>query len=270
MKTTIVLRSLACLLPLACNAESDDDPGRDESLLEAPEFPPGTESILASEHVTQTTGVARYVLFQDEGSQRVVAFDADGNTIGESLAERRADGGLVVTYFSDGAIVTMEHDEPGLDADGNTIYQLAIDGQMVVLRDTGDGPVIEGELQLAHPEVLELWGVLDQDLVAHVSQWRTSSCTSCLVQATACTAASGACAAACLNPATSWAACIGCSAGVTTCWNGYYNNCENACVSSGNGNGNGSGGNSFVQGAGCWSSVDCPYSWQICLGGVCS
>lgn len=256
-----VLCTLLSLLPLACVEEDTSTPAS-EALDEAPEPPEGAEAIRASDEVTRATGVVRYVVFTDDHVQRIVAFDADGNVVGESAAERRADGGLILTYTTEDDVITIEHDEPTLDEQGDTVYRLAIDGQLVLMRETADGPVIEGELQIASPEVLESWRLWDQDLAEHIAQWRTWSCTSCQIQAAACGAASAACAVACFNPATSWAACVGCTAGVTTCWNGYYNNCSGAC----SGGGGGGGGSGL---GGCVSSFECPDPWQSCINGYC-
>ena len=260
MTKNTVLCTLFSLLPLAC-VENDDPTLASEALDQAPEPPDGTEAIRASEDVTRATGVVRYLVSTDDHVQRIVAFDADGNVVGESAAERRADGGMALTYMTEDDVIMIEHDEPTLDGDGNNVYRLAIDGQVVTLRETPDGPVIEGELQLADSDVLDHWRLWDQDLVDHIAQWRTWSCTSCNIQLASCTAGSVACTAACLNPATAWYACVGCAAGVTTCWNGYYNNCGG--VSCGGGGGSGGGGYH------CLNSFDCG-AWEMCLGGYCS
>jgi hypothetical protein len=267
MTKNTVLCTFISLLPLAC-VEDDESTQAAEALAEAPDPPEGTEAIRASEDVTRATGVVRYVVYTDEHVQRIVAFDADGNVAGESAAELRADGGLVLTYETENDVVTIEHDEPTLDEHGNTVYRMAIDGQAVVMRETADGPAIEGELSIANPEVLERWRVWDQDLVEHVAQWRTWSCTACMIQAAACATLSGVCVGACATIA----ACTACAASLTTCLNSFFNNCVGACASDGGGGGGGGGGGSGGPWGGgqCNSSFECPDPWQVCIGGLCS
>lgn len=223
---------------LAASGCDGDEPGRTDTRGQGEEQADDADprSILASEAATERTGVVRYEVFTEGNSQRVIGFGADGRPLGTSEADYQADGTLTVTYIFGGDAVTLQHDPPEVDEDGRDVIRLTIDDERVTVRDTPDGPVVEGELHLEHPEVLEAWGVLDQDLAEFVGQWRTWSCSACLVLSTACIAGTSLCIATCAS-GINVIGCYQCFVSVTTCWTSFSQNCEGACASEESGGG---------------------------------